>query len=287
MTSLATVLIPYSPAHAPLVKRAIESVKTQTVACQWVAGESPRTPATLRNHALEVDTPFVVFLDADDWLEPDFIAECLKVYQEGKYVYTGWYMGYKVVTPDASAPFNDGHHLVTTLYPTEAFKYLGGFNTELPGGEDLEFYLASAFNGICGVLCDKPLLHYTGNGERSLAYENSPLYFDTQDAIWQRYGGKQVAMACCGNPNTPAPPNPGEKQDGDVWAEALWAGIRKEIGHATQRVYRSGNRNRLWVSPKDIERMPSLFRAVPDVKKMTPNRAAVLREAGLLGDDTE
>lgn len=284
MKPLATVVIPYTPAHKPLVSRAVESVKAQTVACTWVAGESQGTPAILRNHAMDFDTPFTVFLDADDWLEPTFIEDCLRVYREGKYVYTGWYMGYQVVTPAACNPFANGHHLVTTLYPTRLFQYIGGFNPDLPGGEDLDFYLRSARHGICGLLCDRPLMHYTGDGDRSAKYEGDVRYFDTQDSIWQRNGGKEAAMSCCGLPGTPAPSNPGEKQEGDVLSETLWAGMRKEVGHATGRVYRGGNRDKIWVSPADVAAMPSLFRPVPDVKRMSPERADVLRQAGLLED---
>ncbi len=284
MTALVTVLIPYTPLHKPLSVRAIESIKCQSVKCDWIAGESPKTPAVLRNHALEVASEFVVFLDADDWLEPDFVEQCLEVYQEGHYVYTGYYMGHQVVTPPACNPFAESNHLVTTLYPTEAFKYLGGFDEYLPGSEDMDFYLRSAQVGVCGLLCDKPLLHYTGNGQRSESYALSPFYIETQDLIWQRNGGKGVAMSCCGQPGQPANSDPGEKLEGDVLVESLWAGKRKEVGHVTGRVYRGGNRDKIWVARQDVEAMPSLFRPVPDVKKMSPTRAAVLKASGLLDD---
>jgi hypothetical protein len=194
-------------------------------------------------------------------------------------------MGYKTVTPDASTPFADGHHLVTTLYPTEAFKALGGFDETLAGGEDLDFYLKSIQAGICGKLCPKPLVHYTANGNRSEAYFANPEYHTTQAAIWQRYGGKQVAMSgCCGQPGEQATIPAGTQLEGDVLAEALWAGIRTEIGHTSGRKYRGGNRSKIWVAPADIAAAPSLYRPVPDVKKMSPDRAAVLKAAGLLDE---
>lgn len=286
MTPVATVLIPVSAAHyaTNVYMRALESARNQTVECDVQWSISPETPAKLRNTGMDVSTPFVVFLDCDDWIEPTFIEQCLRAYEQGYYVYTGYHMGYKTVTPSDESPFADGHHLVTTLYPTEAFKYLNGFDETLPGGEDLDFYLRSIQAGVCGKLCPLPLVHYTANGNRSEAYFANPDYHNTQAAIWQRYGGKQVAMACCGLPGEQAQIPAGERVEGDLLSEALWAGIRTEIGHKTGRKYRGGNRSKIWVAPADIEAAPSLYRPVPNPKAMSPDRANVLKMAGLLDD---
>lgn len=155
--TVATIYIPYSPAHAEIRHRAIDSAERQTVKCKVLSSLSLNTPATFRNVARFADTPFVTFLDADDVLENNFIEECLKVYEQGKYVYTSWMCGDVLRTPNLCVTREDDYrsHLVTTLYPAAVFKALGGFNETLPGHEDVDFYLRSARAGVCGVHLNK------------------------------------------------------------------------------------------------------------------------------------
>jgi hypothetical protein len=281
MTPIATVIIPIGEYHRDIAQRAMDSAKRQTIQCLVLPVISANTPAHGRNMAEDVETPFVVWLDADDWLESNFVEECLNVYEQGKYVYTGYIMGHRHVTPPARNPFGDGsNHLVTTLYPTGAFRYVGGFDETLPGNEDLDFYLRSQSAGVCGVLCPKPLLHYTADGQRSEVYHRRADQNQIKRMIIERNGGYD--MGCCGMPGTPQAPDSGEQQPGDILAEALWMGIRKEPGHATGRVYRSGNHARLWVSPADAAAMPHLFRVVQDARSFTPDRAQVLKQSGLI-----
>lgn len=97
--------------------------------------------------------------------------------------------------------------------------------------------------------------------------------------IIERNGG---TMGCCGQPGTPVQPGIGEVRPGDVMVELLWAGIRSEPGIVTGRMYRGGNHQHISMSPDDALAMPRLYRIVQDARNITPQRAQVLKEAGLI-----
>lgn len=282
---LVSIYIPYAPYHAGLVQRAIDSAVRQTIPCHVVSGLSENTPATLRNDAMFADTPFLIFLDGDDVLEPTFAEECLKAYRTGYYVYTSWYCDHVLRKPNlcvsAASPFYRSH-LVTTLYPTAIFKALGGFDESLPGHEDVDFYLRSHRAGVCGLHVDKPLLHYTQLGQRSLSFKQRADKKAIMDSVFEKNGGQFTIMACCGQPGQPAQVNPGTEQPGDVLAQTLWSGMRSEVGMTTGRVYVGGNGSKIYVNPADIEQTPHLFRVVNDVSTMAPKRDIVLKESGLI-----
>jgi hypothetical protein len=285
MTSpLVTVYIPYASHHSFLVPHAIASANRQTVACEVVSGQSDGTPSRFRNQAANAQTPFVTFLDADDLLEPTFTEDCLRAYQTGKYVYTSWWCGWVYRKPNLCVDGQTDYrsHLVTTLYPTAIFKALGGFDEALPGHEDVDFYLRSARAGICGLHLDKPLLHYTEHGQRSLIFGQRTDKKAIMDDVYLRNGGHGTIMACCGQAGQPAQVNPGAELPGDVKAQALWSGMRSEVGMITGRVYVGGNGTTLNVDPRDVEQAPHLFKTVQDLSRLAPKRETVLREAGLV-----
>ena len=89
-------------------------------------------------------------------------------------------------------------------------------------------------------------------------------------------------MGCCGQPGTPAPVEMGTMMQGDVLVQALWSGIRSEPGVVTGRMYRGGNHSNMWMSPEDALARPNLFRIIQDPRNITPERAQVLRDAGLI-----
>ena len=269
--------------HAGIVGRAVKSAEAQTIRCDVIAIQSPNTPAIGRNHALTVGTSFVAWLDADDILDPTFIAECVRAYQEGKYVYTSWYEGDYVHRPRECAWSNDSHHIVTTLYPTALFKHLGGFDERLPGHEDADFYMRSYAAGICGLHLDKPLVTRPENsGQRSEAFHARADYETIMRDVTIRNGGMARIMACCGQPDIAVQAEPGAGQPGDVLAITLWSGMRTEYSPYTERKYVGGNGVKLMVSPTDIENFPHLFQVAIDPRTLAPKREQVLRQSGLV-----
>lgn len=281
---VASIFIPYADYHHTLVQRAIASAQAQTVPCEVHYALSPRTPAHFRNQAREAQTPFIVFLDADDLLEPTFVERCLQAYQPMHYVYTNWLVGDELRRPNLCVTRDEDYrsHLITTLYPTALFKAIGGFDEDLPGHEDVDFYLRSHREGICGLHVDEALLVYTDDGQRSDLFNVRADKKAIMDDVFLRNGGQQTIMACCGQPGTPAPNNPGQALPGDVTAQTLWAGMHTEVGMVSGRVYNGGNGSILNVDPRDIEQAPHLFRQVQDLRKLAPDREQVLKESGLL-----
>lgn len=284
MASLATILIPYGKSHERIAHRAVWSAQRQTVQCDVIAAFSPGTPAIHRNYPLhhDVQTPFVVWLDADDWLEADYVAECLRSYETGHYVYTAYAMWNKVVVPDAKHPFANGNHLITTLYPTEAFKALGGFDEALPGYEDNAFYLKSISSGICGILCPKPLLHYEPDGQRSESFAAMKEAEAIRERVIQSYGGTQTIMsACCGGLGEPFKGDPGAFHEGDVLAMALWGGCRNETDLSGSRVVRACGGQTLWIDLATAQAFPQKYRILSTSPMNTPDKRDVMQQAGL------
>lgn len=68
--------------------------------------------------------------------------------------------------------------------------------------------------------------------------------------------------SCCGDPQPGDLIAIGEHLDGDVMAEALWAGNRPQRGRASGRVYRTGNWKVTWIDPRDAEVDPHLWSVV-------------------------
>lgn len=297
---IATIYIPFSEVHKPLVHRAYQSAIEQTVKCKVVTGLSAGTPAHLRNEAFKAETPFVCFLDADDTLEPTFLEQCLRTYQTGRYVYTSWYQGETIMRPAPCDPylahdFKDGrgliggYHLVTTLFPTSVFKASGGFDPELPGMEDTDLYMRTHRAGYCGILCDKPLVHYSGDdNSRAKDFMKLPDYDDMRRAIVERNGGIGAMAGCCGISGGGVSVNTTGEQPGDIVVETLYAPTtqygRVPDANGNLRFYPRPlyMGQRIKVSPADAEAMPHLFRKVQDLSEVVPKRDQVLKEAGLL-----
>jgi hypothetical protein len=283
--AIATVIIPCSPNHEQFISAAIASVQAQTIPAEInvYIDKHERGAGYARNAgAANVDTPFIVFVDADDTIEPTFLEKCLTAYRKGHYVYTGWIAGERRVMPQSHTPYKgEGYHLVTTLIPTQAFKEVGGFDEDLPGYEDADLHLKLTSAGLCGILVAEYLVNYSPNGTRSRAFDARPDKVSFQKLVYDRHGGEKTIM-CCGQEGIPAPSNPGEKQDGDVWAMTLWGGIQT-VGSVTgARTYRGGNGNAMWVAKDDVDQQPHLFKRLFSVSDLTPNREDVLKESGLI-----
>lgn len=287
MTAVATIIIPYAPYHLPVVQRAVQSAQSQTIECDVLAGPSKDTPAHWRNIGMEVDTPFVVFLDADDMLNSRFVEDCLTAYQEGQYVYTNWTEGGREYSPRDCAWSPQSHHIVTTLYPTAIFRALGGFDPDLIGHEDADFYMRSYSRGVCGVHVKKALVERPEmSGLRSRSFHDDERYNSIIADVVNRNGGLTKIMACCGN-NQPIPDNPAAGQPGDVLAESLWLGMQSVYSPSTGRIYIGGNGNKLMVHPEDITALKTIhgkpmLREVVDLTRLAPKREEVLKDSGLL-----
>lgn len=275
-----TFIIPIGLAHQHLAQRALDSVAAQTVKCDVAALVDTEKvgPAILRNRMLrDVQTTFTVFLDADDWVEPTFAADTLAEYQRiggDKYIFTDWYDnrgqvvetpclngpdGYPLSVPDRKPYCGGTWHVLTTLLPTAWVKAIGGFDENLPGFEDTDFYLRLCSTQRCGHRLARPLFHYAPNGGRALAFLQRPDHEQIKISVMQRYGGQ---MGCCGTTSGPVIPV-GTRLEGDILAMALWRGNRSEVGRVTRRIYpRISFPKAAWVDPRDVAQSPVLWKAI-------------------------
>lgn len=254
MTELLSVVIPYIDSDAHLMKRAAASVAAQTVdvICIPVHDVDRRGPQWARNHGLSlVETPFVTWLDADDWLEPDFAEKTLAAYRPNHYVVTDHWRGdvhqrHPDPLPRCGMYGNAG--TVTRLIRTETARKVGGFNESLKRLEDTEFWLRVRAAGICAIHIPEPLMQYSPGGARSTRHKDPAQLMNEINNLYLRYN-----MACCGGDAVVRQAS-GKKQDGDVLAAAMWGGNRTVLGRRTGRQYpRTGNGKQLWVDPRDVD----------------------------------
>lgn len=273
-----SIIIPIATYHKQLAERAIASAKAQTAPCitHVIEDNDSRGAGWARNEGLrQAQTHFVVFLDADDWLEPNFIARCLQTIRPNHYVYTDWYQEDRIVNAPERAWRLDGKwHVITTLLETGAVRAVGGFDESLPVAEDAHLYWALTRNNICGIHLSEPLFHYGAEGQRGKAYmqldnfgnpllqNGEPVMLPQMRQIMQRLAERYNGMSCCGD-NMTAPLPDGKPEPDDILVYAIWGGNRNERGTVTGRKYpRSGNGKQMWVARIDAEARPDLWRPI-------------------------
>lgn len=271
-----TIVIPFASYHADVYQRAVESVLAQTMPCNVLTIEDTagRGAGWSRNQGLrQVRSEFVTFLDADDTLEPGFAELCFTILDQvrgNRYVYTNWYEGDLVKQAPSPCQLwtQQTYHLVTTVMRASDARRIGGYDEMMPGAEDTDFGIRLKLSGVCGVHLNAPLLHYRVGGQRSKELRASGQEAAMQAYMKQRYG--EFTMGCCGD-NTPNNNTPlGEKHDGDVLAQAMWAGNRRVRGLATGRVYAYvSNPDVCYVDPLDVAAAPTQWKKVSAIPTNT------------------
>lgn len=265
------IITPVAPYHRPLMQRCADSVLMQTVRCEHLIIEDTdyRGAGWARNRGLEksAHADFVVFLDADDSIEPNFVERCLDVWQPGLYVYTDWMQGnvYKVA-PDRPWRADGAWHVITALMPTQAVIEVDGFDESLIGGEDSLLFWSLTRADCCGIRVPEALFHYGHEGQRAREFvANESAYQKWKDLILGRFKNQ---MGCCGDNTNTVPDVPSnEPFDGAVLAQAIWSGNRIEYGLVTRRQYpRTGNGKQVWIDPRDAVAAPHLWRVVVEAK---------------------
>ncbi len=245
--TVVDILMPIGPRHVEAMKRAVRSVEAQTVPF-WriicindtgrdIASEIPRDDIVLinntgahgssyaRNLGLDVaKAPFVLFLDADDWLLNTTLELYLKAYT---LLDTGYIYGDAIVmnAPDGVAPYHPrpeqlaehpqydrtfythhNQHIVTALIPTSLARDVR-FDETINIWEDYDFYAHMAAKGYCGTRINYPAIVYNWSEGTNRETGN---YMDSPDAqgragvltarIREKWKGEieRGRMACCG-----------------------------------------------------------------------------------------
>ena len=305
-----SIIIPVGPRHEEAVKDALHSVEGQTHRF-WeciVVNDSPNnlnlrdgfswakeimTPfhkgaGYARNlGAKEARAPFLVFLDADDMLKPDFLETTLKTYkQQGRYVYTDWltherqtnWQAHETKDYSFEAVFRTPSlHPITCLIPRYWFEDVGGFDETLPAFEDVDLFMKLLTHGYCGVRVKKPLLIYNLNsGTRRRSGE---AYRETfLNLLKQRYSAYMEGRKMCNcidppkgkQPMAPTPENAAEYKEsyGDMVLAKLVGQFVAEApvtfrGPATRVLYgRRAKNDIFYIWQADLENSGDTFERV-------------------------
>ena len=148
---------------------------------------------------------YILFLDADDWLRNDALDKMLQEFiNTERYVFTDYYLVEKgIITRQAIHDYNREYyqsrlvmHSVTALIPTAWVKDSGGFDPDLPGWEEFDFYIRLAIKGYCGICLHEPLFFYradTGTRRKQSLAQAKKL----NDGFHGKYGGTKMSP-CCG-----------------------------------------------------------------------------------------
>lgn len=235
-----SIVIPVGPRHLRDLWQALDSIEAQTYR-RWEAivvidgehdwalldrtmkaypyarfihtGLEVRGAGYARNRGAEAaKAPLLLFLDADDWLDREFLSETLQVWSETQSaVYTD-YVGKAIVSdPNQLAPDLRRHikqydpqtgntvieyhaseydcnrairqpedppwiwNNITTLFPTTWHFEIGGFDESLPSWEDVLYWYTMARKGKCFVRLPKPLMVYQfySGSRRDWAHQDS------------------------------------------------------------------------------------------------------------------
>lgn len=231
-TPRVSVIVPVGPGHEKYVTSVLDSLLGQTMrdwevvvvndsvslldlppypfARMAATAQSGSGAGVARNVGLVLaSAPLVLFLDADDTLDPDALKLLCQAYaeNEGRYIYgdvrevagvqsrvvpmaeydrIAW-LDFATVTPK---------HPITVLMATDDARKVGGFDVVLPW-EDWDFFIKCALAGIHGKHIDALTLNVRRlPGSRTeKAYPFAARWLGILRA---RYGGKTMAKSCCG-----------------------------------------------------------------------------------------
>lgn len=227
-----SVIIPVGSGHEQTVIRAIDSVVAQSyidwevIVCidtpnkvsldgfpfvKVVYTTSKNSGASIaRNTACKVAKgKYLVFLDADDRLYPEFIEACMSVIQkDNEYVYTDAFLikhdkeeTFKAGLVNPEDHLLRGKHAVTVLIPRKAWQDVKGFDENLSNWEDWDFFIAVSDAGYFPVYLEETLVEYdTRSGyRREDAVEHKKTIKNYVHKKWDDYFIGEKRMGCCGS----------------------------------------------------------------------------------------
>lgn len=231
-----SVIIPVGPGHSVYLPDALDSLVGQTMR-DWevivvddvdrsdykvrdaahrfpfvtlVATDNPTSgPGAARNRGLEIaHAPLVLFLDADDMLDPHALQHMTQAYAEaeGRYIYgdAQYIDGTKAgIAPEYNSDYrqmlvsSNNRHAVTVLMATEDARRLQ-FDETLPVYEDVDFFVRAAIEGIHGQRLPVVVLHArpspNGRTERAASIQGEVI-----SKLQDKYKGVKMGGCCGGN----------------------------------------------------------------------------------------
>ena len=181
--------------------------ETTPAACDACAGDRVRVihqenrglPAARNRGAALATTEFLTFLDADDWLEPDFVTKLATAirankgldvshaYCQERLVEKGTGI-WKVPDWDPILMMVTNLHPVTTLIRRDRFEKVGGFDESMRGGyEDWDLWLKFVECGWRGVRVTEPLFVWRRHSHTTMIMNVIRDHATLYDAIRERH----------------------------------------------------------------------------------------------------
>src|SRR5208283_4190236 len=168
METVDVVVASYGPIEQwePLIARATDSARNQSVLPAHIRQLHDPAGSDLswvRNQAaLESDSEWLIFLDADDELSPDYIRAMLEAEGDIRQPSTlgvhpdGHEDDYPVLIPPHPGGFLVGNHLVIgCMVRRSLFTYVGGFREGMLSLEDWDLFIRMRLaGGIVGTASD-------------------------------------------------------------------------------------------------------------------------------------
>lgn len=304
-----SVVVPVGPGHEAIVVDALDSLEAQTFR-QWecilvndtgqplpegllkaypyvtlVETPGKKGAGYARNKGVEVaKAPYLTFLDADDYLQPEFLRICLDTrLQTGYWIYTdlwsAWPNGetheYQVDDFDVESLWKDGLGAVTSIVSQEEFKAVGGFDEGMVTREDWDFHFKLVAAGFCGMRVPMPLMTYrlaTGERRQKQATETAAM-------LREKYPLEVLKVGCkpCSQSKAVSLPQNWSTKEEAGFAQLEYVGKNRSTSTftgITGRNYRFGNNGAskiAWVHPLDVENFV-------DVKRLPFKHVQVLTQ---------
>jgi glycosyltransferase involved in cell wall biosynthesis len=288
-----SIIIPVGKNHKDNVIRAVDSIASQTfnnweclvindtgsaldLPQKWAkvvgVGKS-KGAGYARNVGVKYSTgKYIVFLDADDKLEPEFLHKTLiHAKTTGKYVYTDWYDRKREVCHaqpyTQEKIFNETSiHAVTVLIKREWVEDVGLFDDTMSAWEDTDLFMKLATKGYCGSYLPEPLFEYdyeTGTRRNDGITHKEEL----KSLLNNRYGayreGKKMARNCCGKSTKPVPESTPPDKMVEVMIISGPTGSIPIVGGVTKTRY--GNRSKgetFYMYASDAKAQPDKFSGI-------------------------
>lgn len=311
---VVSVIVPCAEYHKPYLIDALDSVEAQTYK-EWelivvdqtdkglTLADMPshpyakivkcekRSAAAARNCGVaNASAPLITFLDADDYYDPLYLAQCLEGYKGSGYTYTDWKSINKQGVEEINrTPNYDPHevfkrtsiHGICILMSKIDFVRAGGFDESMNTWEDTDFFMRLAAMGICGVRVPEPLFTYryqTGQLREMGETKKQALI----DLLKSRYGEYMTGakMCDCIVPKPKQEPTPQQalntllnKNAGEEMIRIRYNGgmARHSVhGKVTNTMYgRRSNGDRFFIHKSDMVAEPELF--TPESEPFSPD----------------
>jgi glycosyltransferase involved in cell wall biosynthesis len=140
-------------------------------------------PAARNRGAQGAQSEFLIFLDADDWIEPEFVAKLAdSLRNEADPAVSHAYSRQRIHGPDAASVWAvpdwdplmmmvTNLHPVTTLVRRDRFEAVGGFNESMRDGyEDWDLWLKFVERGWRGLRVLEPLFVYRRHSRSTMIW---------------------------------------------------------------------------------------------------------------------